>query len=404
MRLLFNATNLRSEGGVILMERMLAEMLAYTGPDGKNPPLHMLLYHNPELGQRIQRFIEKLPEETQNRLELVPLRKPDGWQRFFWEQVSLPKIIRDKQVDVLFSFGNTGPLFPGCRQILYLQQSIPHSQFRPKRHYFKWLRFQWLYGFLINLAQLGSQRIIIPTQWTIEPMRQSILYKKPLDAYRVSLPGLPALDTDSREGAPPKELNVLQQITQWKEAGDKILLYPCFLSPYKNIPALLEAIRKISDDTPSFKLVLTFNGESQEYFPCKQDVMAVVSKCPRKQVVLAGTLSRGTLAKVYAMTDMLIFPSLVETLGLPLLEALSLGIPIVAMDGESVGKPTEGSFAKEICQDAALYAPPGKPQALADQIQRLLKDENLAKELSQNGLKRASQLSWTEHIRQILDP
>lgn len=403
MRLLFNATNIHSEGSMILLEHLLIGFLAYTFPDGQKIS-QLLLYHNPQLNNRLKAILQALPEGEQSKVELVPCREPDALRRFIWEQVKLPKLIQQQQVDILFSFGNTGPLFPNCRQILYLQQSIPLTRYRPWRHLWPWLTFQWGYGFLINLAQIGSERIVIPTQWLVEPLRQSVVYLKPLQTYRVSLPGIPTLpQLDSIEFT-PKEQNFLQQVSQWKAEGHKILLYPCDLAPYKNIPALLDAIRKISDSIPAFKLILTFNGETKAAFSCKKAVFAAVSKCPRKQVVLSGTLRRPVLTRLYQLTDTVFYPSLVESLGLPLLEALSLGLPIVALDGGLNHQATIAAFAKEVCQDAAIYAPPGKTKALAEKIKHLLNDDPLASALSQAGLKRASQFDWVAHVQAILSP
>jgi len=421
MRLLFNATNLRSEGGVILLERLLGEFLAYR-PQQKSteqPELQnndhggkisrLLLYHNPELSARIAAMLATYPAEDQSRIELVPLREPDGWRRFCWEQISLPRIIQREKIDTLFSFGNTGPVFPGCRQILYLQQSIPYSNFLPARQKLKWLKFKWLYGFLINLAQLGSGRMIVPTSWLVEPMRRAIAYCKPLSAYRVSLPGLPPWPNEDARAFNAQEQALLHQLAQWREQGQKILLYPCFLAPYKNIPALLEAVRLLDDSVPPFKLVMTFNANSPEYFPCKSEVLEAVNRCNRDRVILAGALNRPTLARVYRQTDLLLFPSLVETLGLPLLEAMSQGIPIVALDGalnetSSTSQSTQAAFAREICRETALYAPVHDAKMLAHQIERLLTDPALATQLSEQGMQRAAELSWAQHVEEILRP
>jgi glycosyltransferase involved in cell wall biosynthesis len=408
MRLLFNATNLRSAGGVILLEQLLSGFLDYQGDSetlNTVQAMQLLLYHNPELSQRIEAWVHALPLEAQARIERVPLREPDGLRRFYWEQITLPGLIRQRQVDVLFSFGNTGPLFPGCRQILYLQQSIPFSSYRPQRHPLKWLRFQWLYGFLINLAQLGSQRIVVPTRWLVEPMRRATFYAKPTQAYQVTLPGIPPWPAMPKGSALSiAEQALLEKISTWRAAGEKILLYPCYLAPYKNIPALLEALPLVSKQNLPFKLILTFNAESPEYFPCKTEVLAAVAQCPPDQVILAGALSRLAMAAIYAVTDILVFPSLVETLGLPLLEAMAQGIPIVALDGtNNSGTSTLAAFAQEICQDAALYAPPHHPEALGAQIQRLLQDPELAHHVGKQGLHRATCFNWGQHVQQILE-
>src|SRR5690606_37780936 len=98
MRLLFTATNLRSEGGVILMRHLLAGFLAH------DASLEIGLYLHPELVERCRDW-----PELSERVVQVAFRTKGGLRRFYWEQVMLPRIIRRRKIDILFSFGNTGP-------------------------------------------------------------------------------------------------------------------------------------------------------------------------------------------------------------------------------------------------------------------------------------------------------
>jgi glycosyltransferase involved in cell wall biosynthesis len=91
----------------------------------------------------------------------------------------------------------------------------------------------------------------------------------------------------------------------------------------------------------------------------------------------------------------------VETLGLPLLEAMSHSIPVVAVQSEKQSA-TQAAFAREICADAALYAEPDDPAGFAAQIEKLLADPMLAFETGQKGLSRISEISWEAHIQAIL--
>ncbi len=392
MRLLFNASNLRSEGGVVLLEHLLKEFLA------QEPTMHIVLYLNPELVERVQSTLGVQPQ-----IEWVPFHPGSGWKRLYWEQITLPRIIRQRKIDTLFSFGNTGPCFPGCRQILYAQQSIPYTNFVPEQHTLQWRFFQMLYGFLIGLAQCGSTRMIIPTSWLKEPMRRSIFNGQPQHKYHVTLPGIPKLpEFSSGFQFTPHELSVLEQLEQAHANHEKILFYPCYLAPYKHIPYLLETLKILeARKPPPYRLLLTIDAQSREYFPCRAYVFDALKTLPRKRVMLTGSLSRQAIAEMYRKTHVLVFPSLVETLGLPLLEALSHGIPIVATQSESP-KARQAAFAREICRDAALYADPKKPEEFAEQLEKLLHDETLCHTLSQAGLVRASELSWPAHVQAIL--
>jgi glycosyltransferase involved in cell wall biosynthesis len=392
VRLLFNATNIRSEGGVVLIRHLLEGFLADA------PEMRILLYLNPELTGRLADFVAGYP-----RIELVSFRPHGSWGRLRWEQVTLPGIIHQQKVDILFSFGNTGPIFPGCRQILYLQQSIPFTDYVPDGHRLQWWIFQRLYGFLIGLVQLGSCRVVAPTSWLVPPLRRSVLFLKRKTAYRVTLPGIPALPPLPTGGTfSASEIELLERMETWRASDERILLYPCYLAPYKNIPWLLEAIAHLEAAAPPpFRLLLTFNRESGEYFPCKKYIFKALERLDSERVVLTGSLSRYAMAEVYRMADILVFPSLVETLGLPLLEAMSHGIPVVTVQSEKQ-PATQAAFAREICADAALYAEPDDPAGFAAQVGKLLADPMLAFETGQKGLSRISEISWEAHIRTIL--
>jgi glycosyltransferase involved in cell wall biosynthesis len=392
VRLLFNATNIRSEGGIVLIRHLLEGFLAYA------PEMRILLYLNPELTGRLTDFVTGRP-----RIELVSFRPRGSWGRLRWEQATLPGIIRQQKVDILFSFGNTGPVFPGCRQILYLQQSIPFTDYVPEGHRLQWRFFQQLYGFLIGLAQLGSCRVVTPTSWLVDPLRRSVLFLKRKAAYRVTLPGIPELPPLPPGGTlSASEIELLERMEAWRASDERILLYPCYLAPYKNIPWLLEAIARLEAETPPpFRLLLTFNRESGEYFPCKEAIFKTLERLASDRVVLTGSLSRYAMAEVYRRADILVFPSLVETLGLPLLEAMSHNIPVVAVQSEKQSA-TQAAFAREICADAALYAEPDDPAGFAAQIEKLLADPMLAFETGQKGLSRISEISWEAHIQAIL--
>ena len=396
MRLLFNATNLRSEGGVVLLKHLLSGFLAH------ELQLEMVLYLNPEL---LSRLPEDLRQEA--RLEVVPFRPQGALGRFFWEQRTLPGLIRKRRIDVLFSFGNTGPRFAGCRQILYVQQSIPYTRYRPKCRRLKWEIFRALYGFLIGLAQCGAARIVVPTSWLVAPMRQSVGNRVPVERYVVTLPGvpdLPALPENALLAA--SEIQLLESLEQWRASDERIVLYPCYLAPYKNIPYLLDSIRTLmqTKDLPTFRLLLTFDAYSREYFPCRGEILAALQALEpdwAERVILTGSLGRFAMAEVYRRTDILAFPSLVETLGLPLLEAMSHGIPVVACQSPQ-SHDTQAAFAKEICGDAALYADPARPADFAAQLEKLLRDPVLAFETGQKGLTRSQALSWEAHLQAIL--
>lgn len=103
------------------------------------------------------------------------------------------------------------------------------------------------------------------------------------------------------------------------------------------------------------------------------------------QVVWLGRLSDEELAGLLRHALCLLFPSYSEGFGLPPLEAMALGCPVIASTAASL---------PEICGDAALYAPPSDPQAWQDALLRLRESPGLRQKLSEAGRRRARQFSW----------
>ena len=86
-------------------------------------------------------------------------------------------------------------------------------------------------------------------------------------------------------------------------------------------------------------------------------------------------------------------PAYAESFAHPLIEAMSSGLPVVASD-----LPVH----REICGDAAIYFPRFSPEALAEQILQLHRSTELRERLSQNGLRRARDFSWSEHVEGLV--
>jgi glycosyltransferase involved in cell wall biosynthesis len=381
--MLLNASVASSTGGVRLLENLLEVFFSVS------PTLEILLYLNPAIQSRFEAFQEQFP-----RLTLVPHRNKNWLSRFYWEQVTLPQIIQREKINLLFSFANTGPRFPGCRQVLYVQQSLPYGNFTPVRHRLRWAMICGVFRQLIGLAQLGADRIVVPTRWLVEPLRRSVGNRVPAHRYVVSPPGIPGIGASHPEPS-PQEQALIQQIKSGQASGERILFYPCFPAPYKNIPMLLEAFALLQAKLkPPVKLLLTFNRESPEYFPCKQEIFETFQRLNLDESVLfCGTLSPSAVHQVYTLCDAMLFPSQVETIGLPLLEAMAQGAPIVSADTP---------FAREICQSAAIYAKANTPAAFAEAIEQVLIHPAQQSALRDAGLTRAGAFSWEAHARTIL--
>ncbi len=112
-----------------------------------------------------------------------------------------------------------------------------------------------------------------------------------------------------------------------------------------------------------------------------------------KKVRFLGRVSDLELVTLYSMTDIFAFPSFFEGFGIPPLEAMACGAPVITSNISSL---------PEVAGDAALLVDPSNIEELASAIQRLLDDAQLREDLRQKGYKRVEQFSWTASAQKML--
>ncbi len=113
-----------------------------------------------------------------------------------------------------------------------------------------------------------------------------------------------------------------------------------------------------------------------------------------ERLVLAGFSPHEELIALYCGAAALVYPSLNEGFGLPVLEAMACGTPVVAAAAGAL---------PEVGGDACLYAAPGDPASFAEALDGILRDDALARRLSDAGRRRASTFTWREAARRTLD-
>src|SRR3990170_7489463 len=147
------------------------------------------------------------------------------------------------------------------------------------------------------------------------------------------------------------------------------LIYVGNLYPHKNIPVLIAAAEKQKIDVN---------------IVCARSVFA--DRLPKsKYVHFLGQVSDSQLVKILRGATAFVFPSLIEGFGLPGLEAMSVGCPVIA---------ARASCLPEIYGAAAIYFDPYNPSELANKINTLLNDSNLRREYIKRGIEQTKKYSW----------
>ena len=193
---------------------------------------------------------------------------------------------------------------------------------------------------------------------------------------------------DERFGLEPLEQDVIR-VRERYQLHDEFVLYAGNVKPHKNLERLIEAfdlVRQRGFD--HLKLVL-IGDEISKYAALRR---AVHSHQLHQYVRFLGYLPEETLAIMYRLAGVFVFPSLHEGFGLPPLEAMASGTPVVTSNVSSL---------PEVAGDAAVLVDPYRPEAIADGIARVLGDEALRRDLRAKGLARARQFSWEASVRRV---
>lgn len=159
---------------------------------------------------------------------------------------------------------------------------------------------------------------------------------------------------------------------------EKFVLYLGRLNSRKNISTLIKALHKLENVT----LVIA-GKEDREIINLKQLILELKLG---KRVIFLGHIPDNDITLLYSAANIFCFPSFAEGFGLPPLESMASGTPVIVSNTTSL---------PEVCSNAALYVDPKNSSELATQINRLITDENLYSKLVILGKERASSFNWT---------
>lgn len=186
-------------------------------------------------------------------------------------------------------------------------------------------------------------------------------------------------------GVGPGRLRVIPHGVRFRPAPaagprDRLILHVGALQRRKNIVRLVEAFERIE---PGWRLVLA--GGSG--YGAGEIFERIRQSSRRADIEVLGYVSDEQLAALYARAAVLAFPSLDEGFGLPVLEAMAAGVPVLTSNRSALA---------EIAADAALLVDPVDSEAIAHGLQALIADSSLRENLIEKGRKRAAQFSWQE--------
>lgn len=231
-------------------------------------------------------------------------------------------------------------------------------------------------------AAVQADRIITISEY----VRKTLLDCYSPDPAKVSTVYLGVTGRFSPDGEPEQDRLVLKR----HGVERPFIFYPAATWPHKNHLTLLAAFRQLKE-AHRFEGDLVLSGIAKGHNAAVQQEIQRLGLT--ESVRMTGYFPVEELPPFYRRAELLAFPSLFEGFGLPLLEAMACGCPVVCSNATSL---------PEIAGGAALLFSPDNPDELAAQMQRVLDDTLLRDELKRAGIERAGQFTWERTARETM--
>lgn len=232
-----------------------------------------------------------------------------------------------------------------------------------------------LYRFLVKWAHMKSRRIIVPTKWVAQEIAafQPTVKERLVVTYESG--ELPPTNTARRPGAVAE--------------NDKFIMYLGTAFPHKNLEKLIDAFDLLHILHPRLKLVLV--GKKEKHYEALEKV---AQKHPSsKNIIITGFLPDEQAKWLYQHCQAYVFPSLSEGFGLPALEAMGYGAPVVS---------SNASCLPELYGDAVHYFNPHDAKNIAAKVNDVLVDKKLQKKLVADGRQQVKKYSWHKMAEETL--
>jgi glycosyltransferase involved in cell wall biosynthesis len=311
----------------------------------------------------VERYASEIVRCLGERVRVIrPQRRLRGLRGHLWEQLVLPFLISKNEV--LWSPANSGPLVVS-KQIATIQDLSPLDH--PE-----WFRAEFAawYRFFLPILVKRVRKVFVSSQYVKSMMEAHLGLKNVI---------VTSAGVDSTFFHP----NAIQSKY---DLPDKYVLFLGSLEPRKNLPALLNAWNMISNYCENTWLIIA--GDTGQVF---HDVQ--YPALPERTRFL-GYIPEVHLPGLYAGATLFVLPSLEEGFGLPALEAMSCGTPVLTS--------TAGALPETV-GDAALQINPYCVDEIGEAMRNILSSERLRSDLRQKGLVHAREFTWERSAERIWD-
>ncbi len=312
---------------------------------------------------------------------MIPERSPA--HRLIWEQAAFPRLVAHARLDLLHSLHYTRPMRLPCASVVTFHDMtfflFPQLHTLSKRLYFPQA---------IRLSARKADALIADSESTRQDAIR-LLRLSPAKIYTVPLGVSPAFH-------PVLDAYRLEVVRQRYSLPEHFILYVGLVEPRKNLPMLLRAYQRLqeqlrlqaSPELIPLVIVGRFGWQIEQVFELVE-ALAI-----KEKVHFSGYIPAEDLPIVYNLADVFVYPSLYEGFGLPPLEAMACGTPVIT---------TAVSSMPEHVGEAGILIPPQDERALFQALLTILQDPDLRRQLSKKGPARAALYSWNRTALETLN-
>jgi glycosyltransferase involved in cell wall biosynthesis len=376
VKVIVNAVSAFSGGAATYVENLARELAASTSP------IRFRFFVPPTEAERMTRG-------PKIRAVATKIGSAHRLRRLLWDQVTLRRMVLAERADVLLSSSDFGMLKPPCKQLLLLRNPLFFSQMYretilPQKSFRARMDFK-IRSALVARSVESADLIVTASRSMLADVRA-----------RLPIPDAKCLV--NHFGAPLERFASGSNGHRQESTRALQVLYVSEYFDHKNLGTLLRALIVLRQrGQTGFRLVSTADpdqGRDVEIAGREQDKVLASHPALADCLHFTGAVPYTDIPRLYASSDIFVFPSLVESFGHPLVEAMASGLPVIASDIP---------VCREICGDAALYFDPLDPEALAQTLAALMHDGAWRSRLGRAGRMRAVALfDWRRHVCQLI--
>ena len=282
------------------------------------------------------------------------------------EQALLPRLAAAHRVDLVHSLATTAPGWGRFRRVTTIHdlhyRTIPEAHFGVRALGMR---------VLVPLSARRSHRVIADSQAT----RDDVVEFLRVPPARVDVVHL---GLGRRARAEPEPFSA---------GGRRVLMTAAAKRPHKNLAALLDALALLPAEGRPLLVLPGYPTPHEEELKARAAALGIEG-----DVRFLGWVGDGQMEGLYAAADAFVFPSLSEGFGLPVLEAMASGTPVVAADRAAL---------PEVAGGAAVLFDPDDPEGAAEALVGVVSDGGLAASLRARGLERAAGFTWRRAAEQV---